>query len=150
VRGNNIHHSGRIGITGGPVGGIRINGNEMAFNNTGSNASGHQSGTKIIGASVGSSNLVFRGNTVHDNTGVGLWVDTNVPNVTFRRNTVENHSSIGIFYETSSTRPSGTTRSGTMTRWTPTAHAMWSRSKRTAASGMIIRAACATSRRNVS
>jgi parallel beta-helix repeat protein len=101
VRGNNIHHNGRIGITGGPVSGVRIKGNEIAFNNTGSYTSGHEGGAKIFGSSPGSSNIVFRRNLVHDNTGNGLWVDTNVRNVTFRRNTVENNSAIGIFYETS-------------------------------------------------
>jgi parallel beta-helix repeat protein len=101
VRGNSIHHNGRIGITGGPVSGVLIESNQIAFNNTGSYAGGHEGGTKIIGGSVGSSNIVFRGNSVHDNTGVGLWVDTNVRNVTFEMNTVENNSSIGIFYETS-------------------------------------------------
>jgi parallel beta-helix repeat protein len=38
---------------------------------------------------------------VHDNAGIGLWIDTKVRHVTFNRNTVENNSSIGIFYETS-------------------------------------------------
>jgi parallel beta-helix repeat protein len=102
VRGNNIHHNGRIGITGGPVSGVRIKGNEIAFNNTGSyDVNEHAGGTKITGGSVGSSNIVFRRNRVHDNTGMGLWVDTNVRHVSFRRNTVENNTSIGIFYETS-------------------------------------------------
>jgi len=103
VRGNNIHHNGRIGITGGPVNGVRIKGNEIAFNNTGSyDVNEHAGGTKITGGSVGSSNIVFRRNRVHDNTGIGLWIDTNVRHVTFERNTIENNSSIGIFYETSS------------------------------------------------
>jgi parallel beta-helix repeat protein len=101
IRGNNIHHNGRIGITGGPVSGVRIKGNEIAFNNTGSYTGGLEGGAKIFGGSPGSSNIVFRRNRVHDNTGNGLWVDTNVRNVTFRRNTVEDNSAIGIFYETS-------------------------------------------------
>jgi parallel beta-helix repeat protein len=102
IRGNNIHHNGRIGISGGPVNGIRIKGNEIAFNNTGSYEVGvHAGGTKIFGGTVGSSNIVFRGNRVHDNTGNGLWIDTNVRNVTFEGNTIENNSSGGIFYETS-------------------------------------------------
>jgi hypothetical protein len=102
VRGNNIHHNGRIGITGGyMLSGVRIKGNEIAFNNTGSYTAGHQGGVKLFGGSAGSSNLVFRGNRVHDNTGIGLWIDTNVRHVTFEMNTVENNSSIGIFYETS-------------------------------------------------
>jgi parallel beta-helix repeat protein len=101
VRGNNIHHNGRIGITGSPVRGIRIRRNEIAFNNTGAYAGGHEGGVKVVGGSAGSFNLVFRGNQVHDNTGIGLWVDTNVRRVTVEMNTVENNSSIGIFYETS-------------------------------------------------
>jgi parallel beta-helix repeat protein len=102
IRGNNIHHNGRIGITGGPVSGVLIEGNEIAFNNTGSYAvAGHAGGAKITGGSAGSTNLVFRGNWVHDNTGRGLWMDTNVRKATFRRNTIENNTSHGIFYETS-------------------------------------------------
>jgi parallel beta-helix repeat protein len=101
VRGNNIHHNGRIGISGGPVSDVRIEGNEIAFNNTGSYAAGHEGGVKLFNASWDSSNILFRGNWVHDNTGVGLWIDTNVRNVTFEMNTVENNSIIGIFFETS-------------------------------------------------
>jgi parallel beta-helix repeat protein len=83
------------------VSGVRIKGNEIAFNNTGSYTGGHEGGAKIFGGSPGSSNIVLRGNSVHDNTGNGIWVDTNVRNVTFRKNTVENNSSIGILSETS-------------------------------------------------
>jgi parallel beta-helix repeat protein len=102
IRGNNIHHNGRIGITGGPVSGVLIEGNEIAFNNTGSYDVGvHAGGAKITGGSAGSSNIVWRGNWVHDNTGRGLWVDTNVRNVIFRKNTIESNTSHGIFYETS-------------------------------------------------
>ena len=60
-----------------------------------------QGGAKIIGSTVGSSNIVWRGNWVHDNIGNGLWIDTNVRNVTFESNTIENNTAIGIFYETS-------------------------------------------------
>jgi parallel beta-helix repeat protein len=102
IRGNNIHHNGRIGINGGPVTGVLIEGNEIAFNNTGSYDVGvHAGGAKITGGSVGSSNIVWRRNWVHDNTGRGLWMDTNVRNVIFRGNTIENNTSHGIFYETS-------------------------------------------------
>jgi parallel beta-helix repeat protein len=103
VRGNNIHHNGHIGISGGPVSGVRIRGNEIAFNNTGSyDVNVHAGGVKLCGASPGSSNIVFRQNKVHDNTGIGLWIDTKVRHVRFAGNTIENNSSIGIFYETSS------------------------------------------------
>jgi parallel beta-helix repeat protein len=101
IRKNKIMYNGRIGITGGPVSGVRIKGNEIAFNNTGSYTGGHEGGAKIFGGSAGSSNIVWRRNRVHDNTGNGLWVDTNVRNVTFRTNTVENNSAIGILYEAS-------------------------------------------------
>jgi parallel beta-helix repeat protein len=102
IRGNNIHHNGRIGITGGPVSNVLIESNEIAFNNTGSYDVGvHAGGVKIVGSYAGSSNIVFRGNWVHDNTGRGLWMDTNVRNVTFETNTIENNTSHGIFYETS-------------------------------------------------
>jgi hypothetical protein len=102
IRGNNIHHNGRIGIVGGPVRNVRIKGNEIALNNTGSYAVSEEAGgIKIFGGTAGSSNIVFRRNRVHDNTGNGLWIDTNVRNVTFEGNTIENNSSGGIFYETS-------------------------------------------------
>ena len=77
VRGNNIHHNGHIGITGGPVSGVLIESNEIAFNNTGSYDSGHAGGVKIFGGSADSTNLVVRGNWVHDNTAHGLlWTPT--------------------------------------------------------------------------
>ena len=102
IRGNNIHHNGRLGIVGGPVNNVLIESNEIAFNNIDSyDVNVEAGGAKIFGGSVGSSNLVWRGNWVHDNTGHGLWMDTNVRNVTFRKNTIENNSSGGIFYETS-------------------------------------------------
>jgi parallel beta-helix repeat protein len=102
VRGNKITRNGRIGVTGGPVNGILIEANEIAFNNTGSYDVGiHAGGAKITGGTAGSSNIVWRGNWVHDNTGNGLWIDTNVRNVTLESNTIENNSSGGIFYETS-------------------------------------------------
>jgi parallel beta-helix repeat protein len=101
VRGNNIHHNGHIGITGGPVSGVLIESNEIAFNNTGSYEPGHAGGLKIFGSSAGSTNLVIRGNWVHDNTVHGLHVDTNVRNVTIETNTIENNSYTGILYETS-------------------------------------------------
>jgi parallel beta-helix repeat protein len=101
VRGNNIHHNGHIGITGGPVSGVLIESNEIAFNNTGSYDPGHAGGLKIIGGSTGSTNLVVRGNWVHDNTAHGVFVDINVRNVTIESNTIENNSYTGILYEIS-------------------------------------------------
>jgi hypothetical protein len=102
IRRNNIHHNGRVGITGGPVTKVLIKGNEIAFNNTGGyDIYVHAGGTKIIGGTAGSSSIVFVRNRVHDNTGHGLWIDTNVRKVIIKRNTFENNSSGGVFYETS-------------------------------------------------
>jgi parallel beta-helix repeat protein len=102
ARDNYIHHNGQLGINGGPVSGVLIEGNQIAYNNTGSYSTGiHAGGAKIIGSSAGSSNLVWRGNWVHHNTGHGLWMDYNVRNVTFEDNLIEDNTGIGIFHEVS-------------------------------------------------
>jgi parallel beta-helix repeat protein len=102
LQSNHIHHNRRIGITGGPVTGALIAGNKIAYNNTGHYSTGiHAGGVKIIGGSAGSSNLVWRGNWVHHNTGNGLWMDYNVRSVRFEDNLVEDNTGIGIFYEVS-------------------------------------------------
>jgi parallel beta-helix repeat protein len=81
---------------------VLIKGNEIAFNNTGGYSVGeHAGGTKIIGGTAGSSSIVFVRNRVHDNTGHGVWIDTNVRKVIIKKNTFENNSSGGVFYETS-------------------------------------------------
>jgi parallel beta-helix repeat protein len=102
LRNNRVHHNGRIGISGGPVTTVLIEGNQIAFNNTRSHNIGvHAGGLKIIGGSVGSSGIRIRSNWVHDNTGAGVWLDTNVRGVTIAGNVIEGNTSHGIFYETS-------------------------------------------------
>jgi parallel beta-helix repeat protein len=101
-RRNYVHHNGRLGINGGVLSDVLIEGNEISYNNTGSYSIGiHAGGAKIIGSSAGSSNLVWRGNWVHHNIGNGLWMDYNVHNVTFEDNLIEDNTAIGIFYEVS-------------------------------------------------
>ena len=102
ARDNYIHHNGQLGINGGPVSGVLIEGNQIAYNNTDSHdVNVHAGGAKIVGSTAGSWDLVWRSNWVHHNTGNGLWMDYNVHNVTFDDNLVEDNTAIGIFYEVS-------------------------------------------------
>jgi parallel beta-helix repeat protein len=99
---NYIHHNGRIGIDGGPIANLVVENNEIAYNNTGNyDLSWESGGVKIVGGSAVSTNLLVRGNWVHNNTGRGLWFDTNVSGVTIENNTIEENTADGIFYETS-------------------------------------------------
>jgi parallel beta helix pectate lyase-like protein len=99
---NYIHHNGRIGIDGGPIANLVVENNEIAYNNTGNyNVAVESGGVKIVGGSSGSTNLVFRGNVIHDNTGRGLWMDTNVSGVTIENNSIYGNTTDGVFIETS-------------------------------------------------
>ena len=68
---NHIHDNGQIGLVG--MGdNIQIEGNIIAHNNyAGFSTSWEAGGAKL----VKTTNLVLRGNCVHDNTGTGLWTD---------------------------------------------------------------------------
>jgi parallel beta-helix repeat protein len=102
LRDNVIHHNRRIGVSGGPVSTIVLDGNHIAFNNTRSyDVAVHAGGIKIIGGAAGSSAIEIYRNWIHDNTGRGLWLDTNVRDVTIGENLIEDNTSHGIFYETS-------------------------------------------------
>jgi len=96
--GNWIHHNGRYGISGGPLTNLLVTGNDVSFNNTAHyNPSRDAGGAKI----TKSSNVVFRGNRIHDNYGNGLWCDTQNIHVTYERNAIGNNFMAGIFHETS-------------------------------------------------
>jgi parallel beta-helix repeat protein len=102
VRGNYIHHNKRYGITGGPGNNILIQGNEVAFNNTGHfDPNDDAGGSKIVGSDAGTNFLTWRGNHVHDNWGQGIWSDGNVGNVVYEENLIENNSGAGIDHEIS-------------------------------------------------
>ena len=97
VRNNYIHHNGQLGMVGAGED-IAIEGNEIAFNNTG----GHDpyweaGGTKF----VYTTNLVVRNNYVHDNAGPGLWTDINNINTLYEGNRVIGNDGPGIFHEIS-------------------------------------------------
>ena len=97
VVGNNVHHNGQWGIAG-PGEDVLIEGNEIAFNNTADfDSSFEAGGTKF----VGTSNLVVRGNNVHDNKGPGLWTDGNNINTIYEDNLVVDNRGPGIFHEIS-------------------------------------------------
>jgi parallel beta-helix repeat protein len=98
VVGNNVHHNRQIGLKGGGAG-ILIENNEIAFNNYRGDydMSWEAGGTKFISTT----DLVVRGNYVHDNHGHGLWSDGNNHGTLYENNTVINNYGSGIFHEIS-------------------------------------------------
>ncbi|NIA25561.1 MAG: hypothetical protein GWP04_08310 [Gammaproteobacteria bacterium] len=97
VSGNYVHHNGQLGVFGAG-GGIVIEGNEIAFNNT-ENVDSHweAGGSKF----VHTVNLVVRGNYVHDNKGPGLWTDGNNIYTLYENNRVVDNYGPGIDHEIS-------------------------------------------------
>jgi len=97
VRNNYIHHLGAIGV-GGQGDNITYEGNEIAFNNTENvDPSWEGGGAKF----VHTTNLVVRGNYVHDNKGPGLWTDYDNLHTLYEGNRVINNYGPGIFHEIS-------------------------------------------------
>jgi parallel beta-helix repeat protein len=97
ARRNFVHHNGAFGFIGSGQG-IRVETNEIAYNNTlGYNAYWGAGGSKW----VYTSGLVVRGNFSHHNFGVGLWTDINNQNVLYENNRVEDNDLTGIFHEVS-------------------------------------------------
>ncbi len=94
---NHIHDNGQIGLVG--MGdNIQIEGNIIAHNNyAGFSTSWEAGGAKL----VKTTNLVLRGNCVHDNTGTGLWTDISNIHSLIEGNRVFANSSDGIHHEIS-------------------------------------------------
>ena len=94
---NHIHDNGQIGLVG--MGdNIQIEGNIIAHNNyAGFSTSWEAGGAKL----VKTTNLVMRGNCVHDNTGTGLWTDISNIHSLIEGNRVFDNSSEGIHHEIS-------------------------------------------------
>lgn len=102
VRGNFIHHNRQYGISGGPGTNMLLESNELAWNNTGGyDPNNDAGGSKIVGASQGSSYVTWRKNYIHDNYGRGIWSDSNVHHALYEENIIENNQDIGIFHEVS-------------------------------------------------
>ena len=98
VIGNNVHHNRQIGIKG-DGNNVLIEGNEIAFNNF---RDEYQMGWEAGGTKfVNTTNLVVRGNYVHDNHGHGLWTDGVDGFTLYENNTVMNNFGSGIFHEIS-------------------------------------------------
>lgn len=98
LRNNYLHHNGQYGFSGGPLDGLLVEGNEVAFNNIdGYDRNDDAGGSKLCR----SSHLTFRNNNVHDNAGPGLWTDWDNIYVTFEGNRLANNAGPGIFHEAS-------------------------------------------------
>jgi len=98
VIGNNIHHNLQIGIKGSGTD-VLIEANEIAFNNYRDDydPAWEAGGTKFLQTT----NLVVRGNYVHDNHGHGLWTDHNNIGTLYEDNVVINNHGAGIHHEIS-------------------------------------------------
>jgi hypothetical protein len=98
VIGNRVNHNGQLGIGGGTARGMLVEGNEIAFNAW----NGVDCDWECGGAKWGAvTDLVVRGNHVHDNGGVGLWTDEACSRVTFVGNLIERNARAGISHEIS-------------------------------------------------
>ena len=95
IRGNYIHHNGKIGLGGFEANNSIIEDNEVAFN--GLAGGPDNGGSKWVGAT----GLTIRNNYFHDNSGNALWVDGDNLNVTVEGNTVTSNQEEGIQYEIS-------------------------------------------------
>jgi parallel beta-helix repeat protein len=98
VTNSRLHHNDVLNISGGGNN-VLVEGNEIAygnFRNSGS-ANFESGGTKF----VLTDGFVARNNYVHDNVGVGLWIDEGNINYLLENNRVENNGSEGIALEIS-------------------------------------------------
>lgn len=97
ILGNYIHHNGQIGMVGRGDD-VRVESNEIAFNNyAGFNAGWEAGGAKF----VKTNRLVARGNFCHDNSGPGMWTDIDNYQSLYENNIVTGNSGAGIFHEIS-------------------------------------------------
>lgn len=95
---NYVHHNGQKGI-GGVGTNILVQGNRVSYNNWAGFDAGWEAGGMKFALT---NNLVVRGNSVHDNTGPGIWSDIDSVGTLFESNVVyDNKSGAGIVYEIS-------------------------------------------------
>lgn len=102
---NYLYDNGDLGVGGGmgSIGNsqpshVVVQGNEIAFNNYAQVKPVFGAGGAKLESQEG---LVFKGNYVHDNTGDGLHLDTNLLNTLVDGNTVVNNTEQGLFEEIS-------------------------------------------------
>lgn len=97
VRGNRVHHNGQLGVSAHGDN-IIFDGNEIYANNiAGFDWEWEAGGSKFAFCN----GLSVINNSVHDNTGPGLWTDIDNINVVYDHNTVQNNTAMGIFHEIS-------------------------------------------------
>ena len=94
---NYIHHQGQEGIAGSG-GGVLLQNNEIAFNNTAGYDFGWEAGGGKLTNDTG---LVVRGNYMHDNIGPGFHTDCNSSSVLYEGNRFERNKQAGIQHEIS-------------------------------------------------
>jgi hypothetical protein len=97
VRNNRVLRNGQMGITG--IGAnVLVEGNEIAHNNyAGYDPGWEGGGTKF----VSTTDLVLRGNYVHDNDGPGIWTDIDNAGSLIEGNLIAGNTRMGIFHEIS-------------------------------------------------
>lgn len=96
-RGNYVHHNGQYGLHGWGDRAL-IENNEISYNNTeGYDQLWDAGGMKF----VLSDGLVFRGNHVHHNYGIGVWFDIDNIRSVVEDNLIEDNEAAGIYYEIS-------------------------------------------------
>ena len=94
VRRNDTHGNWNLGIGGFNPDGAVIEGNEIHGNGF-AGRSGEHAGLKIVGGR----GIVLRDNHAHDNTGRGLWMDTDIFDALVEDNLVVDNTTEGIWLE---------------------------------------------------
>ena len=92
-----LHNNGQQGIKATGAN-INIIDNEISWNNVAGFDSDIEGGGGKI---MGTTNLLFQSNYVHDNLGEGLWADTNNIYTTYEDNTFANNENGGLMHEVS-------------------------------------------------
>jgi parallel beta-helix repeat protein len=95
---NYIHHNRQLGIKAHGSN-VLIQGNEISYNNylKEFDVAWEAGGSKF----VKTTNMIVRGNYVHNNTGAGLWTDIDNTGTLYENNVVLNNTGPGIFHEIS-------------------------------------------------
>ena len=94
---NKLYRNAYNGIACHKCDGVLIQDNEIYSNNPTQVRTHGEGGMKLLGAK----GITIRRNNVHDNFGIGIWSDTNLPTVLIENNTVTNNSRGGIWHEVS-------------------------------------------------
>jgi parallel beta-helix repeat protein len=98
IRNAYMHHNGQLGFTAaGTTGGV-VEDSRIAHNNiAGFRWEWEAGGAKVTDCT----DVVFRGNSVHDNDGPGLWADLDCVDTLYEDNVITDNTGPGIFHEIS-------------------------------------------------